>query len=271
MAKGDVLLESIPEVKKLVDLGKTNGEITYDELNDILPDKVLNSDKIDDIFILLNQLGIDVVEEPTRRAEAVLPKKEKSHSKKASAQTSETAVSDDPIRLYLKEIGKVSLLSGDEEVKLAKRIEEGEILIENAVLDSTVLLNELIKNHSKVKSGKIKLTDVLRINKLYYFSSFDMHDLEKRYENNMSIIIAEDKKIMQYQNKLRKLAEDSKKALELKEKIAESRKIIKDALVNMQVHENEINKTAQRILSMVTRIKETRHFFKALKIILTNQ
>jgi len=265
MAKGDVLLESIPEVKKLVDLGKTNGEITYDELNDILPDKVLNSDKIDDIFILLNQLGIDVVEEPTRRAEAVLPKKEKSHSKKASAQTSETAVSDDPIRLYLKEIGKVSLLSGDEEVKLAKRIEEGEILIENAVLDSTVLLNELIKNHSKVKSGKIKLTDVLRINKLYYFSSFDMHDLEKRYENNMSIIIAEDKKIMQYHNKLRKLAEDSKKALELKEKIAESRKIIKDALVNMQVHENEINKTAQRILSMVTRIKETRHFFKSIE------
>jgi RNA polymerase primary sigma factor len=265
MAKGDVLLESIPEVKKLVELGKTNGEITYDELNDILPDKILNSDKIDDIFILLNQLGIDVVEEPTRRAEAAPLKKEKSHSKKAAAQTSETAVSDDPIRLYLKEIGKVSLLSGDEEVKLAKRIEEGEILIENAVLDSTVLLNELIKNHSKVKSGKIKLTDVLRINKLYYFSSFDMHDLEKRYENNMSIIIAEDKKIMQHQNKLRKLAEDSKKAAELKEKIEESRKIIRDALVNLQVHENEINKTAQRILSMVTRIKETRHFFKGLE------
>ncbi len=265
MAKGDILLESIPEVKKLVDLGKTNGEITYDELNDILPDKILNSDKIDDIFILLNQLGIDVVEEPTRRAEAVSSKKEKSHSKKASAQTSETAVTDDPIRLYLKEIGKVSLLSGDEEVKLAKRIEEGEILIENAVLDSTVLLNELIKNHPKVKSGKIKLTDVLRINKLYYFSSFDMHDLEKRYENNINIIIAEDKKITQYRNKLRKLSEESKKALELKEKIAESYKIIKDALVNLQVHENEINKTAQRILSMVTRIKETRHFFKSIE------
>ncbi len=265
MAKGDVLLDSIPEVKKLVEIGKTNGEITYDELNDILPDKVLNSDKIDDIFILLNQLGIDVVEEPTRRAEVLPVKKEKSHSRKAQSQASEPAISDDPIRLYLKEIGKVSLLSGDEEVKLAKRIEEGEILIENAVLDSTVLLNELIKNHPKVKNGKIKLTDIMRINKLYYFSSFDMQDLEKRYEDNMNIIIAEDKKIMQYQNKLRKLSEDSKKAVELKEKVAESRKIIKDALVNLQVHENEINKTAQRILSMVTRIKETRQFFNSLE------
>lgn len=265
MAKGDVLLESIPEVKKLVELGKSNGEITYDELNDILPDKILNSDKIDDIFILLNQLGIDVVEEATRRSEATPLKKEKTHSKKSYSSPSETGVSDDPIRLYLKEIGKVSLLSGDQEVKLAKRIEEGEILIENAVLDSTVLLNELVKNHPKVKSGKIKLTDILRINKLYYFSSFDMHDLEKRYENNMSIIIAEDKKIMQNQAKLKKLSEDSKKALELKEKIMTSRASIKEALINLQVHENEINKTAQRILSMVTRIKETRHFFNNLE------
>ncbi|HOM86684.1 MAG TPA: RNA polymerase sigma factor RpoD [Spirochaetota bacterium] len=265
MAKGDVLLESIPEVKKLVELGISNGEITYDELNDILPDKILNSDKIDDIFILLNQLGIDVVEEPTRRNDAAPLKKEKTHSKKSSSSSSETGVSDDPIRLYLKEIGKVSLLSGDQEVKLAKRIEEGEILIENAVLDSTVLLNELVKNHSKVKSGKIKLTDILRINKLYYFSSFDMHDLEKRYENNMSIIIAEDKKIMQSQAKLKKLSEDSKKALELKEKMMASRSSIREALINLQVHENEINKTAQRILSMVARIKETRHFFNNLE------
>ena len=110
MAKGDVLLESIPEVKKLVELGKSNGEITYDELNDILPDKILNSDKIDDIFILLNQLGIDVVEEPSRRNDAAPLKKEKTHSKKSSSSPSETGVSDDPIRLYLKQIGKVSLL-----------------------------------------------------------------------------------------------------------------------------------------------------------------
>ena len=133
------------------------------------------------------------------------------------------------------------------------------------MLASTVLLNELVKNHPKVKSGKIKLTDILRINKLYYFSSFDMHDLEKRYENNMSIIIAEDKKIMQSQAKLKKLSEYSKKALELKEKIMTSRASIKEALINLQVHENEINKTAQRILSMVTRIKETRHFFNNLE------
>ena len=68
MSKGELILENIAEVKKLVNQGKTNGEITYDEINEILPDKLLNSEKIDDIFIMLNQLGFEVVEEATRKA-----------------------------------------------------------------------------------------------------------------------------------------------------------------------------------------------------------
>ena len=67
MKEEELVLEKISEVKKLIQIGKSNSEITYDEINDILPDKLLNSDKIDDIFILLNQLGIEVVEETTRK------------------------------------------------------------------------------------------------------------------------------------------------------------------------------------------------------------
>ena len=72
MSKEEVGLKAIPEVQKLIQLGQQNGEITYDEINEILPDKILNSDKIDDIFILINQLGIDVVEESTKRGPAAL-------------------------------------------------------------------------------------------------------------------------------------------------------------------------------------------------------
>ncbi len=200
MSKSEIVLENIPEVKKLIQLGKSNGEITYDEINDVLPDKLLNSDKIDDIFILLNQLGIEVVEESTRKAAPPPPVKKKSSgsSKKSSSSASEdSSYIDDPIRLYLKEIGKVSLLSGDQEVDLAKRIEEGELLIEDAVIHSSLLINDLIKNHPRVKTGKIKLNDVLRINRLYYFSSVDMKQLEKKYTEKMTVIIAEDKKILQ--------------------------------------------------------------------------
>ena len=266
MSKSELVLENIPEVKKLIQQGKSNGEITYDEINDILPDKLLNSDKIDDVFILLNQLGIEVVEETTRKAAAPAPpKKRSSSSKKGSAASEDSSYIDDPIRLYLKEIGKVSLLSGDQEVDLAKRIEEGELLIEDAVIHSTLLINDLIKNHPRVRQGKVKLTDVLRINRLYYFSSVDMKQLEKKYNEKMNCIIAEDKRIMQVQNKLKKLDPQSKKALELKAKADDSMKTIVESIRLLEINEVEINKLSHKIQSMVGRIKDTYDFFSLIE------
>ncbi len=272
MAKGEIVLENIPEVKKLIQLGKSNGEITYDEINDTLPDKLLNSEKIDDVFILLNQLGVEVVEESSRRNPAIAPKKKGTGvAKKAAASTTQPAAStdssylDDPIRLYLKEIGRVSLLSGDQEVDLAKRIEQGEILIENAVLESSLIVNELIKNHSKVKTGKIKLTELLRFNRLYYLSAVDLKGLEKRYLENMNVIITEDKKKIQAENKFKKLAADSPKAKEFSDKIDSSRKDIHKSVINIGLHENEINKMAGKIQSMVARIKDTYSFFEKIE------
>ena len=61
-------LEQLPEIQKIIHIGKANGEITYDEINDILPEKLTNSDKIDDVFILLNQYGIEIVEEYDRKS-----------------------------------------------------------------------------------------------------------------------------------------------------------------------------------------------------------
>ncbi len=264
MSKTEIVLENILEVKKLIQLGKSNGEITYDEINEVLPDKLLNSDKIDDVFILLNQLGIEVVEESTRKAAppTATKKKASGSSKKTSSSSSEdSSYIDDPIRLYLREIGRVSLLSGDQEVDLAKRIEEGELLIEDAVIHSSLLINDLIKNHPRVKTGKIKLNDVLRINRLYYFSSVDMKQLEKKYNEKMSIIIAEDKKILQTQNRLKKLDAESQKAEEARSKIEASMNLVVDSIREMEINEAEISKLAHKILSMVARIKDTIEFF----------
>ncbi|MBP7735801.1 MAG: RNA polymerase sigma factor RpoD [Spirochaetes bacterium] len=256
-------LDAVPEVKKLIEIGKTNGEVTYDEINDILPDKLLNSEKIDDVFILLNQLGIEMVEESTRKDQSLpgVKKKSSTASKKSLSTQTETSHVDDPIRLYLKEIGKVSLLSGDQEVDLAKRIEEGEILIEETVYNSSLLINDLIKNYSKIKSGKIKLTDVLKVNRLYYFSSVDLDKLEKKFHETMKIIIEEDNKMIQFGNKLKKVDSESKKAEEFKEKIESAKVNIRKTIRNLEINDNEINKLSAKIKSMVARIQETYEFF----------
>jgi len=124
-------LQSLPEVQRIIAIGKANSEVSYDEINEILPDKILNSEKIDDVFTLLHELGIEVVEEYSKKAveQPIVPPKEEKPTKKRKESSSISATSEDPIRLYLKEIGKVSLISGETEVFLAKRIEKGEKII----------------------------------------------------------------------------------------------------------------------------------------------
>ena len=102
-------MEDLPEIQKIISIGKANGEITYDEINEYLPEKIVNSERIEDVFTLLNQMGIEVVEEYSKKALEDIqtePRKAKTAGRKKKDSASSSA-SDDPIRLYLKEIGRV--------------------------------------------------------------------------------------------------------------------------------------------------------------------
>ena len=179
----------MPEVQKLIKLGKQGGEITYDEINEILPEKLTSSDNIDEILIILNEMGINVVETksddtldeapPEAEAEYI---EGKARGKKRVVVNESDSVIDDPISLYLKEIGKVSLLSPTEEIKLAKEIELGENLIDEAVLSSRFMLYEAAKIIERIKSGKSRLHQVLRLSKIYNFNSKERKKLERRFE-----------------------------------------------------------------------------------------
>ncbi len=264
-------MEDLPEIQKIISIGKANGEITYDEINEYLPEKIVNSERIEDVFTLLNQLGIEVVEEYSSRAieqenpaPAPAPKPEKKVTRKKKDSGSGT-ISDDPIRLYLKEIGKVSLISGDKEVFLAKRIENGENIIEETILESSLLRANFFKLMPKIRARKIKISDVVRVNKAYYLSQAEMEKLEKIFFEKMEIISGEEKRFNEANSKLRKYVEGSKKWREYKQKSDESRGVIDAAVREVGVSQKEIQRISQKIKSMVFRIKEIQRHFLGIK------
>ena len=242
-------VQDLPEIKKIISIGKANGEITYDEINEYLPEKIVNSERIDDVFTLLNQMGIEVVEEyesgsKTKTTPLAQVKKAGVRKKKAGTQKS---VDDDPIRVYLKEIGKVSLISGDKEVFLARRIENGENLIEEAILSSTLVRANFLKLLPKVRSGKLKISEVVRASKSYYLTQAELERLKKKFLGNMAIVEREERNLYEAYAGMHRYTEGSKKWRDYKNRVDKTQKIIDSAITSMGISQKEILRISQKL------------------------
>ena len=118
------------EVQALITMGKRRGYVTHEEMNNALPTHLVQGDRLDDVMIMFSDMDIEVVKERKRREE-----EERQGPDPAAI---DTARSNDPVRVYLRKMGSVSLLSRDGEIEIAKRIEEGEITVKKIVLCSSL-------------------------------------------------------------------------------------------------------------------------------------
>jgi RNA polymerase primary sigma factor len=156
---------------KLIELGKQKGFVTYDEVNDAMPDDVVSTDQIDSWLSALGDHGIEVVDGAGgRRAGDIVdpaPKgldieKEKEEGEVDEDEEYAYSRTSDPVRMYLRKMGSVSLLTREGEVEIAKRIEDGERKMLQAVLNSSVAVEELIAIGDRLRHGKIRVKDVVK-------------------------------------------------------------------------------------------------------------
>ncbi len=159
------------EVQQLIELGKAKGHLTYDEINEALPSEGVSSDQIDELMGILGDEDIEIVDASTQvkvapkrateedQEKRVVPIPEEEEDAFADGYASK---SNDPVRMYLRKMGSVSLLTREGEVEIAKRIEDGENKVLNTILQSPIAVQEIIKLGEKVKQRKIRLKDVVR-------------------------------------------------------------------------------------------------------------
>ena len=154
-------------LKRLIDTGKDKGYITYEELNDDLPEDVVSSEYIDDLMMMFEELDIMVIDEASKE-EIEKSKRLKKRQKRAQekenyrTQISDTATRvSDPVKMYLKEMGCISLLTREGEVEIAKRIEAGEKEALDVLLECHVGIEHIIELGNKLQAGEVKLKDVI--------------------------------------------------------------------------------------------------------------
>ena len=169
--RGDPLLDlTDAAVKKMIARAKQRGFVTYDELNKVLPSEQVSSEQIEDTMSMLSDMGINVVETEEKDEEAesggavAIAREEAAITK---VETEEVERTDDPVRMYLREMGTVELLSREGEIAIAKRIEAGRELMIGALCESPLTFEAIMVWRDELNEGKILLRDIIDLEATY--------------------------------------------------------------------------------------------------------
>jgi RNA polymerase primary sigma factor len=159
--------EKYDEVKELILMGKERGYLLYDEVNDLLPEGICSSDELDSIFSLFGSAGIEVIDSEQKFQDE--GKKDDKQGEDAEESEFDFGAitldkTNDPVRMYLREMGTVPLLSREGEVEIAKRIEHGQKVVLKALSRSPLVVRELLNVADRLKKSLVSVRDVVVFN-----------------------------------------------------------------------------------------------------------
>ena len=151
------------DIDKLIDTGKEKGYLTYGEVNDLLPGDITSPDEIDDLMTTINTQGIDVLggEGSRARAKDAPEAGEESEDVELDLSPGTLEKTNDPVRMYLREMGTVPLLTREGEVEIAKRIERGQLRVMKAISRSPIVIREIVGLGEDLKRGVRNIKEVV--------------------------------------------------------------------------------------------------------------
>jgi RNA polymerase primary sigma factor len=260
--------ESERKKRELITMGKAKGFLTYDEVNEHMPENIVSSDQMDDWLSAFSGEGIEIVDSSSKikvpgkgeGAEAEAEEEdEETEAKKEEADEDEDAdgysKTNDPVRMYLRKMGSVSLLTREGEVEIAKRIEDGERRVLQVVLNSSVAIEEILQLGEKLRKQKIRVKEVVK--------DADEEDAEFDEQWHIERVCKVIDKVRRLWKEQEKVAEklDAKAVSEptrkkYKKQIADFKQEILDALAEMRLNKKQIDKIVLKLKELVERIEQ---------------
>jgi RNA polymerase primary sigma factor len=249
------------DIKKLIDAGKEKGYLTYDQVNELIPHDVHSPEDLDDLLTTIGTQGIDVLEGPKLPSSALDKKfdeEELGEDVELDLTPGALEKTNDPVRMYLREMGTVPLLTREGEVEIAKRIERGQLRVLKALSRSPIVINELLAMGEDLKKGVRSIKEVV---------TFDEEEITDEILQN---------RLKEFTGKIDALGKAYKKSNQLVEKfVAVSQKkrpkefrhyriALARAVVNVSLHVRNLGFTNTERKRLTDRVNKTVDMMRSL-------
>ena len=258
--------------EQLIKLGKSKGFLTYDDVHEALPGEETGPDQMDDVLSALDDEEIEVVDDASNikiaphlrggdgeeapakpQAKQEAEESDSPSPTPAAARTGDDEYfkSNDPVRMYLRKMGSVALLTREGEVEIAKRIEEGENEILSAILSSPVAVREIIEIGERLRNHKVRVKDIVRD------AEDEEHEFDEEEADRRIIRLID--RVKRLDKKNQELLEERKAAVEVRRKLidkelSENKKELVKTLQEMRLNKKTIDKIVSKLKAMIDRV-----------------
>ena len=243
--------KNMDDVKQLIDIGKEKGFLTFDEVNDILPPDIA-TDQIDDVMGMFGDLDIEIVDSaqkikiPKMKSDLDDDEESEGESEEVEFEPGSIGRTSDPVRMYLREMGSVSLLTREGEVEIAKRIEDGERDVAGVILNTPITVKEVLSLGERLRKFQINPSEVSKEVEEEELEE-DEEDVQKtKILEIIDAIVAQDQLLIELSDTVVAAKSPAKKK-ELEKKLREGKDHQADLLKSLRLKDRHTNKVAERL------------------------
>jgi RNA polymerase primary sigma factor len=254
---------NMEDLRRLISIGKEKGYLTYDEVNSVLPEELVSSEKIDDMMMIFDEMDIEIIDS-SQKGKILKEKIDKDADRLDEEEDTLPLEEDtggrvtDPVKMYLREMGMVCLLTREGEVEIAKRIEQGEQEVIDAIIDTPIGVKEILNLKGKIAQDKLRVRDVLK----NLDEDFDEYSsVEEDREKEQLLKLLEEVEQMYEENLQteglilsRSLEGEKLEAAEESARI--NRERIAELLKNLRLEKRQVDRIVSKLRSCVERIEK---------------
>ncbi|WP_029916514.1 RNA polymerase sigma factor RpoD [Pelobacter seleniigenes] len=242
------------EVQQLIDIGKEKGFLTYDEVNDMLPANMVSSEQLEDVMSMFGEMDIEIVDSDSKVSSSKDEDLDDEDEGEVELEAGTLGRTSDPVRMYLREMGQVALLTREGEVEIAKRIEEGDALVTKVVMRTPIAAREVLSLLEKLEKGQIGVSDITRD-----YDDEEGGEAEGRQRERLMGLLEElrplDQKMKEIQAELQQ--EPAAKKLEkLEKQQADTREQVLELLRQVRLKDFQVAKIVDRLKEMGNQVKK---------------